>query len=100
LAESFNKAALRSCELTRCSGVAVVELVEVEFEVPEVTARVTDGAAVVEAAVVLLLLEEVNELVKLTAVATVDWGVDLIITVLVAEFTADGEAVRVGQLPV
>jgi len=96
LAESFNKAALRSCELTRCSGV--VELDEVEFEVAEVTARVIDGAAVAsEVAVVLLLLEEV---IKLTAVAAaVDWGVDLIITVLVAEVTADGAAV-VRQLPV
>ena len=57
-----------------------------------------DGAAVAsEAAVVLLLLEEV---IKLTAVAAaVDWGVDLIITVLVAEVTADGAAV-VRQLPV
>ena len=99
MAESFNKAALRSCELTRCSGVVVVELDEVEFEVAEVTARVVDGAAVAsEVAVVLLLLEEV---IKLTAVAAaaVDWGVDLIITVLVAEVTADGAAV-VRQLPV
>ena len=97
MAESFIKAALRSCELTRCSGV--VELDEVEFEVAEVTARVVDGAAVAsEVAVVLLLLEEV---IKLTAVAAeaVDWGVDLIITVLVAEVTADGAAV-VRQLPV
>ena len=99
MAESFIKAALRSCELTRCSGVVVlVELDEVEFEVAEVTARVIDGAAVAsEVAVVLLLLEEV---IKLTAVAAaVDWGVDLIITVLVAEVTADGAAV-VRQLPV
>ena len=99
MAESFIKAALRSCELTRCSGVdVVVELDEVEFEVAEVTARVVDGAAVAsEVAVVLLLLEEV---IKLTAVAAaVDWGVDLIITVLVAEVTADGAAV-VRQLPV
>ena len=44
MAESFIKAALRSCELTRCSGVVVVELDEVEFEVAEVTA---EGAAVV-----------------------------------------------------
>ena len=97
MAESFIKAALRSCELTRCSGVVVVEL-EVEFEVAEVTARVVDGAAVAsEVAVVLLLLEEV---IKLTAVAAaVDWGVDLIITVLVVEVTADGAAV-VRQLPV
>ena len=99
MAESFIKAALRSCELTRCSGVVVVvELDEVEFEVAEVTARVVDGAAVAsEVAVVLLLLEEV---IKLTAVAAaVDWGVDLIITVLVAEVTTDGAAV-VRQLPV
>lgn len=99
MAESFIKAALRSCELTRCSGVVVVvELDEVEFEVAEVTARVVDGAAVAsEVAVVLLLLEEV---IRLTAVAAaVDWGVDLIITVLVAEVTADGAAV-VRQLPV
>lgn len=100
MAESFIKAALRSCELTRCSGVVVVvELDEVEFEVAEVTARVVDGAAVAsEVAVVLLLLEEV---IKLTADAAeaVDWGVDLIITVLVAEVTADGAAV-VRQLPV
>ena len=97
MAESFIKAALRSCELTRCSGVVVVEL-EVEFEVAEVTARVVDGAAVAsEVAVVLLLLEEV---IKLTAfAAAVDWGVDLIITVLVVEVTADGAAV-VRQLPV
>lgn len=99
MAESFIKAALRSCELTRCSGVVVVELDEVEFEVAEVTARVVDGAAVASevAVVVLLLLEEV---IKLTAVAAVvGWGVDLIITVLVAEVTADGAAV-VRQLPV
>ena len=98
MAESFIKAALRSCELTRCSGVVVVELDEVEFEVAKVTARVVDGAAVAcEVAVVLLLLEEV---IKLAAVAAaVDWGVDLIITVLVAEVTADGAAV-VRQLPV
>ena len=98
MAESFIKAALRSCELTRCSGVVVVELDEVEFEVAEVTARVVDGAAVAsEVAVVLLLLEEV---IKPTAVAAVvGWGVDLIITVLVAEVTAEGAAV-VRQLPV
>ena len=98
MAESFIKAALRSCELTRCSGVVVVEIDEVEFEVAEVNARVVDGAAVAsEVAVVLLLLEEV---IKLTAVAAVvDWGVDLIITVLVVEVTADGAAV-VRQLPV
>ena len=99
MAESFIKAALRSCELTRCSGVVVVvELDEVEFEVAEVTARVIDGAAVAsEVAVVLLLLEEV---IRLTAVAAAaDWVVDLIITVLVAEVTADGAAV-VRQLPV
>ena len=99
MAESFIKAALRSCELTRCSGVVVVELDEVEFEVAEVTARVVDGTAVASevAVVVLLLLEEV---IKLTAVAAVvGWGVDLIITVLVAEVTAEGAAV-VRQLPV
>ena len=99
MAESFIKAALRSCELTRCSGVVVVELDEVEFEVAEVTARVVDGAAVAsEVAVVLLLLEEVIKLLIAVA-AAVGWGVDLIITVLVAEVTADGAAV-VRQLPV
>ena len=99
MAESFIKAALRSCELTRCSGVVVVELDEVEFEVAEVTARVVDGAAVAsEVAVVLLLLEEVIKLLIAVA-AVVGWGVDLIITVLVAEVTADGAAV-VRQLPV
>lgn len=100
MAESFIKAALRSCELTRCSGVVVVELDEVEFEVAEVTARVVDGTAVASevAVVVLLLLEEVIKLLIAVA-AVVGWGVDLIITVLVAEVTADGAAV-VRQLPV
>ena len=98
MAESFIKAALRSCELTRWSGVVVAELDEVEFEVAEVTTRMVDGAAVAsEAAVVLLLLEEV---IKLTAVAAaVDCCVDLIITVLAAEVTLDGAAV-VRQLSV